>query len=79
MKLWDTPNRLRRKGGGMVAEATEAVRVRSDDDGVTYFLVHDSRRVRVRFRNNGRLPASVEVATPRRGAHELRLQGVDQP
>jgi hypothetical protein len=44
----------------MVAEATEAVRVRSDDDGVTYFLVHDSRRVRVHFHNNGRLRVSVE-------------------
>jgi hypothetical protein len=48
----------------MVAEATEAVRVRSDDDGATYFLVHDSRRVRVRFRNDGRLRVSVEGRYP---------------
>jgi hypothetical protein len=44
----------------MVTESTEEVRVRTDDDGVTYFLDHDGRRVRVRFRNNSGLRVSVE-------------------
>jgi len=44
----------------MVTETSGTVRVRTDDDGVTYFVDHDGRRVRIRFRNDGRLRFTVE-------------------